>query len=388
MKILHVCLAAFYIDNYSYQENILPLEHKKMGFDVEILASTETFIDNNKLGYVEPREYLNEYNIKVTRIPYSRKIPHKINIKIRKYVSVTKFLEKSKPDIVFFHDLQFFNVKEFVRYFKKNPKVIALADSHTDFSNSAQSFISKNILHKIIYKKYVMSIDKYIQHYYGVLPARCEFLHKVYGVQKEKISLLVMGAEENRISIANESIVKEETIKKYKLEKYSKIFVTGGKIDSAKLQVFDLIEAFRNLENKGDTVLVIFGSVASEIKEKFFSSINHNNIKYIPWLNVQESYNLFAISDLVIFPGRHSIYWEQVAGCGIPLLVKKWDGTTHVNIHDNALFLEEGTVEEMIQKIKLILFNLDFYKENAKKAANNFSYTNIARKSLEKAEDF
>lgn len=27
MKILHICLASFYIDNYSYQENLLPKFH-------------------------------------------------------------------------------------------------------------------------------------------------------------------------------------------------------------------------------------------------------------------------------------------------------------------------------------------------------------------------
>lgn len=388
MKILHVCLAAFYIDNYSYQENILPLEHKKMGYDVEILASTETFVDNNKLGYINPGEYINENGIKVTRIPYSKFIPHKINRKIRKYASVTKFLEKSKPDIIFFHDLQFYNVKEFIKYFKNNPKVIALADSHTDFSNSAQSFISKNLLHKIIYKKYIKTIDKYIKHYYGVLPARCDFLHDVYGIEEKKISLLVMGAEDHRILEANNKENKINTIKKYKLNKYSKILVTGGKIDSAKLQTFDLIEAFKKIENEGDTVLVIFGSVATEIRERFYEAINHDNIVYIPWLNVQDSYDLFAISDLVIFPGRHSIYWEQVAGCGVPLLVKKWEGTTHINTNENCLFLEIGSIQELIEKIKYMLNNIKVYKDNAKKASLNFSYTNIAKISLEKLEEY
>ena len=36
MKILHLMLACFYIDNYSYQENYLPKYHKKQGNDVEI----------------------------------------------------------------------------------------------------------------------------------------------------------------------------------------------------------------------------------------------------------------------------------------------------------------------------------------------------------------
>ena len=49
MKILHCCLAAFYIDNYGYQENILPKIHQIHGHEVKIVASTETFIDDKNL---------------------------------------------------------------------------------------------------------------------------------------------------------------------------------------------------------------------------------------------------------------------------------------------------------------------------------------------------
>ena len=39
MKIIHCCLAAFYIDNFSYQENILPKIHKLQGNDVFIIKN-------------------------------------------------------------------------------------------------------------------------------------------------------------------------------------------------------------------------------------------------------------------------------------------------------------------------------------------------------------
>ena len=43
MKIMHLMLSSFYIDNYSYQENLLPKYHKKLGYEVEIVASLFTF---------------------------------------------------------------------------------------------------------------------------------------------------------------------------------------------------------------------------------------------------------------------------------------------------------------------------------------------------------
>ena len=69
MKILHLCLACFYIDNYTYQENILPRINHEDGHDVRILASTETYVDNAHLGYVEPAEYVTEYGVPIKRLP-------------------------------------------------------------------------------------------------------------------------------------------------------------------------------------------------------------------------------------------------------------------------------------------------------------------------------
>ena len=65
MKILHCCLSCFYIDNYNYQENLLPRQNKIDGHDVSIIASTEVYINNTKLGYCEPKKYVNEDGIPV-----------------------------------------------------------------------------------------------------------------------------------------------------------------------------------------------------------------------------------------------------------------------------------------------------------------------------------
>ena len=54
-----------------------------------------------------------------------------------------------------------------------------------------------------------------------------------------------------------------------------------------------------------------------------------------------QSYNLFSAADLVVFPGRHSVYWEQVVAIGTPMVVKYWDGTTHIDIGGNCMYLYE-----------------------------------------------
>ena len=75
MRVLHCCLAAFYIDDFGYQENILPKMHKLQGHKVAILASTENYINKTKKGYVNPSSYFTTEGIPITRIPYSNFIP-------------------------------------------------------------------------------------------------------------------------------------------------------------------------------------------------------------------------------------------------------------------------------------------------------------------------
>ena len=178
MKILHCCLAAFYIDNYSYQENILPKFHKLQGHDVRILASTETYLDNKKLGYTNSGVYLNENAIEVKRINYIKWLPFRVIKKLRIYVGVKEVLESFEPDIIFIHNTQFASILEIAEYCKKTKNVKVFADSHTDFVNSGKNWVSRNILHRIIYRYFTKRIEPYVIKFFGTLPSRNAFLKK------------------------------------------------------------------------------------------------------------------------------------------------------------------------------------------------------------------
>ena len=87
----------------------------------------------------------------------------------------------------------------------------------------------------------------------------------------------------------------------------------------------------------------------------------------------------------MVFPGRHSVFWEIVAGLGTPMVVKYWEGTTHVNVNGNCEFLYEDSVDEIYEKIKRIINDKNLYqkmKESAEQAMRIFSYKYIAEKSI------
>lgn len=382
MRILHCCLACFYIDNYSYQENILPRYHKMMGNEVRIVASTETFDKNGEIVYCDAGSYYNEDGIYVSRLPYVKYMPKRVACKLRKYIGLREELEKYKPEFIFLHDIQFLDMK-IIRDYARHNQVKIVADCHADFSNSARTFISKKILHGILYKHCAKIIEPYVKKFYGVLPARVQFLQDIYDIPKEKTELLVMGAEDKKVIAATSS----ETVKMYRsrygISEDDFLIVTGGKIDNFKRQILLLMDAVNEM-HKPDVKLIVFGSIIPELEADVKKRLSEN-VKYIGWLNSDDTYPHFAMANLVCFPGRHSVFWEEVVGIGIPLLVKYWEGTTHVDCGGNALFLRQDSTEEIRSMIEKIMKQNTYneMKKVALECKSKFMYSEIAKKCLQ-----
>ena len=90
---------------------------------------------------------------------------------------------------------------------------------------------------------------------------------------------------------------------------------------------------------------------------------------------------------MAVFPGRHSVYWEQVAGMGIPMICKYWEGTTHIDIGGNVIFLKDDSIESLEYSIKDVVNSPSKYHAMEKIAKSKkrklFSYRNISRKAIE-----
>lgn len=384
MKLLHICLASFYIDNYSYQENMLPKYHKDLGFDVEILASLDSFDEQGKMCYLkEATSYLNEYNIPVTRLNYRK---GRVNRKLRLYQGTYEALVKIKPEIIFIHGCQFHDIRKVIKFLKQNPNVKVYVDNHADFSNSATNWLSKHFLHSLIWKQCAHLINPYTTKFYGVLPARVDFLKDVYGLPEEKIELLVMGADDEKVKQAKEREEINNLRDKYNVNQNDFLIVTGGKIDNAKRQTLILMDAVKHLNNS-NIKLLVFGSIIDELKEELTSLVDGNKIQYVGWIQSEEAYNYFAAADLVVFPGRHSVLWEQAVGVGVPCVFKHWEGTTHVDVDGNCEFIYNDSLEEITTILESLINNpkkVEFMKKLSEtKGSAQFSYLQIAKKSIQ-----
>jgi 1,2-diacylglycerol 3-alpha-glucosyltransferase len=389
MRIAHVCLAAFYIDGYGYQENILPRVHRKMGHEVEIIASTETYIDKAILGYVAPSSYQNEDGILVHRLPYARWCPKKIRPKIRAYRGLRAKLDAFQPDLIFLHDMQFWDILVIRSYAMKH-EIPVHADSHTDFVNSARGFVSRRILHGIFYRILVQFADPVVRRYFPTLPARADFMHEVYGLRRDKMELLPFGFDDTSVAGVDRAVVRQQTRARLGIPQGEIVLVTGGKLDLRK-NIHSLINRFSKLRRAGQLPgvhLVVFGKPNPVVEAKLAQIDIDGNVHMRGWMKPTELYTLFWASDAAIFPGTHSVVWEEAIGHGLASAFHRWKGMEHLDLGGNALFIddaEDATLDDLL----LDLTRNDGAKiyqlmETARRRGPSvFSFSQIARNAIE-----
>lgn len=383
MKIVHLCLGCFFPDNYSYQENMLPKFHKQLGYDVEVIASLATFDKNGKATFLaKGGTYQNEYDIKVTRLDYKK--PKKVYCRLKRYKGTYDALKKANPDILFIHGCQFMDMDIIVKYAKQHTNTRVYVDNHADFSNSGTNWLSKNILHKIIWRHTANIIEPYTTKFYGVLPARVGWLVDMYRLPPNKCELLVMGADDDKVKEATNPEMRKKIRTKYGICEDDFLIMSGGKVDSAKIQTLQLMEAVAQIDNP-KVKLIVFGSVTPDLQKQVKEICVDNKVIYIGWIKSDDAYNYFASADLVVFPGRHSVFWEQVAGIGTPMLCKYWNGTTHIDLGGNVEFLKEDSASEIKKKIEKLIENPEEFNQMkliAEKGIETFSYKKIAERAL------
>lgn len=381
MKIVHVCLACFYVDGMGYQENLLPKYHAEQ-HDVVIVTSDFSFNSRSQLTRKENKRYLNENGIPVVVLDKRERFGRPS--KYRDYDKIYETLCELMPDIIFCHGGQFVALKEVIRYCKKNPKVKLFIDQHGDYYNSPVKSIRQRLGHYWIYGHLMRKASRYTEKFWGVTPWRCRYLEDVYGLPKEKIGLLVMGGDDDKILFDKQNVIGKNIREQYSVLEDDFLIVTGGKIDRTK-NIHLLIRALKEI-NKVSVKLIVFGQPSSDFEEEFLKEVHHNQqVCYIGWLPSDKVYDYFLASDLCVFPGTHSVLWEQACACGLPGIYKSWEGMHHVDVDGSALFLHADTVDEIKTKLMDLLDHPERYK-SMKKAAEKgktiFSYREIAKRAI------
>lgn len=382
MRIVHICLAGPFSEGYSYQENLLTKYQVLMGHEVFVITAKWSLDSNASISKTYKSNYFNEDRVKIFRMEMKGKDNYSKKLKI--FEDYSKLLNEIEPEIIFVHGSQFLDIKPIIQYkIRKDRNVKIFVDNHADFSNSATNFISREILHKKIWRLTTKRLEPYVTKFYGVLPARVDFLKNIYHVSEKKVSLLNMGGDDEFVrKYLGEST--DQFREEIGCKREQQLIVTGGKVDEAKKEVLLLMEYVRS---RKDLFLLIFGSIDEKILPQVKNLLS-DNVKYIGWVNSEKSYKYFSESDLVVFPGRHSVYWEQVVSQKKPMLVKYWEGTDHIDIGGNVSIIDYhyNEKEKLFYELDQILYSSklnDMKKAAESENATAFLYSDIAKRSIE-----
>lgn len=388
MKILHCCLAAFYIDDYSYQENILPRLHKEAGHAVEIVASTETYLQNVTRDDADAGSYLSRDGIPVTRLAYVSYLPRAVARKLRLYDGLERVLDSFQPDLVYLHDCQFLDVAVVRRYVKKSGAKLVV-DCHTDYVNSARGFFSRWVLHRLVYRWCVWRLLPLVHKFYATLPIRSDFLVREYGVPREMVDLLPFGADDSRVDVASKASVRAVVRQQLGIPAGSVVIVTGGKLDRRK-NIHLLAEVFRSLKANGalqNMFLLIFGMPDREMAAIFDELAHTDGIIHVNWVPSEDIYKYFWCADLGFFPGTHSVLWEEAVGLGLPCVFKRWTGIEQIDLGGNCVLLDEvnhGSVGDVLLRVdRDSAWLAELSVAAQEKGPEVFSYVRIAAKVVD-----
>ena len=382
MKIVHIAPNAPYNDYWGYQDNLLPKYQRKLGHDVTMIITNRMHKDG-KIVETECSDYILNDGVRVIRLAYRKfRLPKTGSLT---YIPVYGLLEELKPDFIFYHGLVSYTIVDVVKYVKKHKNCKVVQDNHLDYNIGKDSKTFKEKVLRTWYRLLNKYSVRYVEKVYGVTPWRKTYAEDYFGIPKEKTDVLIMGADDDQMSFENRSEIRATVRRQYKLDENDFLVVTGGKID-AKKKTDILMEACAGLK---DVKLIVFGEVMDELKGRFNELLNNENIIYIGWIASDKVYEYFYAADLVVFPGQHSVLWEQACASKVPCVFEKWDGMDHVNNGGNSDFISPVNVDTVRKKIVELRFTEKYYtmKQIAESEKTDiYLYSNIAKKSLECAK--
>lgn len=383
INIVHLCLQAPYNDYWGYQDNLLPKYHRKLGHNVTVIT-TNTKHENGKIITIEKDDYRLIDGQRIIRLEYKKYKPQYICDAYR-YYKIYDLLCEIKPDFIMVHGLGNISVLQVVKYIKKiNKNCVVIADNHLDYNIGKLKNTIKNKIYRFSYKLLNKYTQRYYSKVYGVTPWRVTYCEDIFGICNKKTDLLVMGADDEYIDFENKDEVRKNIRSKYGIKDEEFLIISGGKIDKNK-NIHLLMEAMSKIDNE-KVRLIIFGEPDDEIKEQIYELGKSSNIILIGWISASESYNYFLASDLAVFPGQHSVLWEQSCACGLPGIFKYWEGMQHIDLGGNVKFLYDDSPIEIKNMIQKIVNNEEEYKLmrdiSIKKGKREFLYSEIAKKTL------
>jgi hypothetical protein len=325
LKIVHLCLSNFYIDGYTYQENELVRQHVEDGHEVTVIASTENYGTDHRLVYVEPADYMGQDGARVIRLPYRRWLPHKVMRKLRMHPGILDLLHTLRPDAILFHGLCGWELHAVAHYKQENPSVRLYVDSHEDANNSARSFASRNLLHRLYYAWIIRHCRQYFDKILCISLETMDFVAKTYGVPAGQLEFYPLGGR----VFDDEEYVKRRIRGRLSagVNDGNIMLLQTGKMGHGK-KILESLRAFINTQ--GERLrFVLAGSLDNDLCSDAETLIASDpRIIFLGWRQADALVDLLCAADLYVQPGSQSATMQMALCARCPVILN--DVPSHV----------------------------------------------------------
>lgn len=317
MKIVHICLGNPFTEEMAYKETYIIKANIEDGHDVLVIAPTLKW-EGSKIVDTQEEDRIIYGGARLIRLKYDGLFGKYINSKIRKSQEIFKAINDFNPDVIVYQCIQSHSVQFLNKFKLKNPNIKIYGDVSTTYENSAKGYISKNILHKGIYRKWIKKSLNCFDKIFYVSDESKDFLIDAYKVPENMLEfnplcgVLTTTEKKNqlRTKICREVGIKESDL----------IFLHAGKMDTAK-KTIEVLKAF--IKIKADNLkLIIAGEFYNEIKEEAIQIIKSDNrIHYVGFLTADKLEEYLNAVDVYVQPGSPSQTANTAICCFTPVVL-------------------------------------------------------------------
>lgn len=329
-----------------YKENYLIKAAIMNGDDVVVFANEYTYIQG-KLAKVSQIEDVDGYKLK--RFAYDSFGHSALTTRIRKIKGIENEIINERPDLIFINCAQIYNLKNLHEIKSALPYVKIVLDFSTKYLNSARNWLSKNILHKIVYRSWIQKALPFVDRVFFISKESKDFAHEMYGIPESMMGHNNLPGETIPSEIKME--YKDEIFRRLNLHIDDTLILYSGKIYTDK-KVDNLVRAFHSNTNTKLRLLII-GTYTEDSQRQIIEPLiaSDNRITFMNFVSGDELTKYVCAADLYVQPGSISQTCQTAVCCGTPLAFN--DIPTHREIYNgNGFFVEsEDDIHNVLNQI-------------------------------------
>lgn len=316
MRIVFVCYGNPFTESMLYKENYFIKACVESGYEVLVLADNCRYENGKMMQTDEGESLIDGYRIK--RSQPDRVLNGFLSSKIRKNRSFYDDIVCFGPDIIFFNTIQSYNLNYLDKIMEKLPYVKIFGDVSTSYYNSATNWISKSILHGVLYRHWIKKAEKYFTKIFYVTDDAHLFITQMYHLSEDKLEFNPLPCE---VISADDRDERGRSVRaKYGIDAETIVMCHSGKFNSKK-KTLTILDSFWKADRK-DCVLILAGSFEEELKPDVLARIESDKrIIYTGFLPGDELTMLLSAVDLYIQIGSVSQTAQTAIGCGCPVVL-------------------------------------------------------------------